>query len=159
MSLQTSASKGTFQGIIDVLGVFAKTGAYGVIDRIAGALTPEAVEHALYDAMRSLNAMMRQAVIVKINVDNEENIVKLVDWTEDLNDPKYQLADKGRISEVITGPNELRGRIVRFVRLPEKLPSQEEIDTFLKEVKEKGFEGLSIARRVALLSLMPYRRR
>jgi len=147
--------KETFQGIIDVLSVFAKTGAYGVIDRIAGALTPKAVEHALYDAIRSLNAMIRQAVIVKIKVDDEEKELKIIDWTTNLDDPRYQLADKGK---VIEGPAEIKGRTIRYVSVPEP-PSQEEIDDFLREVKERGFEGLSIARRVALLSLTPYRRR
>ena len=155
MTSQTYMRKETFQGIIDVLSVFAKTGAYGVIDRIAGALTPKAVEHALYDAIRSLNAMIRQAVIVKIKVDDEEKELKIIDWTTNLDDPRYQLADKGK---VIEGPAEIKGRTIRYVSVPEP-PSQEEIDDFLREVKERGFEGLSIARRVALLSLTPYRRR
>mgnify|MGYP000123672436 CR=1 FL=1 len=154
-SSQTYVEKKTFQGIIDVLSVFAKTGAYGVIDRIAGALTHKAVEHALYDAIRSLNAMIRQAITVKIKVDDEEKELKIIDWTTNLDDPRYQLADKGK---VIEGPAEIKGRTIRYVSVPEP-PSQEEIDDFLREVKERGFEGLSIARRVALLSLTPYRRR
>ena len=96
--------------------------------------------------------MMRQAITVKI--EGKEGDVKIVDWTDRIDDPRYQLADVGK---VVTGPAELRGRTIRYVGIPDKLPSQEEIDRFLREVKEKGFEGLRIARKVALLSLTPYK--
>jgi len=155
MTSQVYLRKEAFQGIINVLSVFAKTGAYGVIDRIAGALTHEAVEHALYDAVRSLNAMMRQAITVKIKTNDKTEKVKIVEWTTNLDDPRYQLADKG---EVIEGPTDIKGKTIRYVSVPD-LPNQEEIDNFLKEVKERGFEGLSIARRIALLSLTPYKKK
>ncbi|WP_309493146.1 hypothetical protein [Candidatus Hecatella orcuttiae] len=155
MSLKESFRE-EFQEVVDVLGVFARMGAYGLIDRIAGALTPEAVEHALYDAMRSLNALIRQASIVKI--ENKDEPMKIVDWTEKLDDPRYQLAEEGKVVEVISGSTELRGKRVRYVKVPDYLPSQEKLDSFVSQVKEKGFEGLSLARRVALLSLTPYRR-
>jgi len=148
--------KEEFQEIIDVLSVFAKMGAYGLVDRIAGALTPEAVEHALYDAMRSLNALLRQASTIKLK--NVDKPVRIVDWTEDLNDPKYQLAEEGEVDEVISGSSELRGKRIRYVRVPDYLPSQEKLDNFVNQVREKGFEGLSLARRIALLALTPYRR-
>lgn len=144
-----------FQGIIDVLSVFAKMGAYGVIDRIAGALTPEAVEHALYDAMRSLSALTRQVVIVKIENKGE---VKLIDWTEELDNPKYQLAEIGKVIDVIMGSKELRGKEIRYIRLP-PLPGQDELNEFFKCVREGGFEGLSLARKVALLALTPFKGR
>jgi CRISPR type I-A-associated protein Csa5 len=142
--------------IVDVLGVFARMGAYGLVDRIAGALTPEAVEHALYDAMRSLNALMRQAAVIKI--EDRDRPVKIVDWTEKLDDPKYQLAEEGKVVEVIEGPFELRGKRIRYIRVPDYLPSQEKLNNFVSQVREKGFEGLSLARRIALLALTPYRR-
>jgi len=142
--------------IVDVLGVFARMGAYGLVDRIAGALTPEAVEHALYDAMRSLNALMRQAAVVKI--EDRDRPARIVDWTEKLDDPKYQLAEEGKVVEVIEGPFELRGKRIRYIRVPEYLPSQEKLNNFVSQVREKGFEGLSLARRIALLALTPYRR-
>lgn len=142
-----------YSELIEALSVFAKMGAYGVIDRIAGALTPEAVEHALYDALRGLNAMVRQAAQLKIRVDGKEEVINVVDWSERLDDPRFQLAEEGEVVEVLKGPSELKGRRIRFVRAPSTLPSSNEVDDFITKVREQGFEGLSLARRIALMAL------
>lgn len=142
-----------YSRLIEALSVFAKMGAYGVIDRIAGALTPEAVEHALYDALRGLNAMMRQAAQVRVKVGDREEVINIVDWSERLDDPRFQLAEEGEVVEVLRGPKELEGKRVKFVRAPSTFPSSDEVDDFIAKVRERGFEGLSLARRVALMAI------
>lgn len=142
-----------YSEIVGVLRVYARLGAFGVIDRIAGALTPEAVEQALYDALRGMNAMIRQATRVKVKINEREEVLDIIDWSEKLDDPRLQLAEEGSVIDVIKGPAELKGKRVKFVRAPTMLPSEDSVSSFLRAVKERGFEGLSLAREVALKAL------
>ena len=139
-----------YEGVVSLLRAFAQMGVYGPLDRMAGALTADAVENALYDALRSMNAYMRQAVRVKFK--GKEKPILIIDWTPELGDVRYALAEEGEVEE---GPEELKGKKLRFVRAP-YLPSEEELRSFIDKVRE-GIEGLRLARELALKALSPYR--
>ena len=151
---------GKYRGIASVLGVLVATGNYSIVDRIANALNPNSVEQALYDALRTVDAMRRRAVKVKVKVDGTTEEVEIVDWTTDLEDPRYRKAEVGELVEVPPdAPAELaevarreESRKIRFVRSPE-MPSQEEIRRFLSEVR-RGMEGLRTSREVAMMAIV-----
>jgi CRISPR type I-A-associated protein Csa5 len=149
-------SETEFKGIENVLRAFAQMGVYGPLDRMAGALTPEAVENALYDALRTINAYARQAEILKIKKDEKELEVEVIDVGKP-DDPRYRLAEEGEIVEVIRGSRGLeKGERIRFIRTP-YMPADEELKAFISRVRQ-GFEGLRLARELALRALTPFRR-
>ena len=145
-----------YEGIISVLRALVSGGNYSLVDRIANALNRNAIEQALYDALRTVDALSRRAIRVKVKVDDKEEVLEIIDWSDDLEDPRYFKAEKGQLIEVISpGISELknlRGRKIKFIRKP-KMPSEEEVQRFLRAL-DLGILGLREARRVATKALL-----
>lgn len=135
-----------YDSIVNVLRVFAKTGNYALIDRIANALTSRAVENALYDSLRIINTLIRQAE--EITIDNKK--VKVIDYAsvEERKARGFTLAKEG---EMNTAGRKIK---IKYVEVPDPLPNENEVKSFLNEVK-KGFVGLSVAREIAMRALTP----
>jgi CRISPR type I-A-associated protein Csa5 len=135
-----------YDSIVNVLRVFAKTGNYAPIDRIANALTPRAVENALYDGLRLINTLIRQAEEITVNGRK----IRVIDYAkvEERKARGFTLAKKGKVK---TEEGEIS---IKYVEVPESLPREDEIRWFLNDVR-KGFAGLSVAREVAMRALTP----
>lgn len=130
------------KNIVKLLKFFIDTNRYGLVDRMALALSPESVETALYDMIRLVDSLKQRRIIVKIATDNKEYTTSCCEYGEDLG---YGI--KGIIREVIQGPEDLRNKSIYCVPCPPK-PTRSELTDFLKKVHE----DLTIARKATILA-------
>jgi len=128
---------GRYDAIVGVLRVFAQMGNYALIDRMANALTYRAVESALYDGLRLINTLIRQAEEITVG----GKTVKAIDYAKREDERKFRRLVLAKEEEGI-----------RYVEVPSKLPDEREIQMFLNEVR-KGIKGLRAAREIAMRAL------
>lgn len=130
------------KSIVKLLKFFIDTNRYGLVDRMALALSPESVETALYDMLRLVDSLEQHRIIVKIATGNKEYTTSCCEYGEDLG---YGM--KGVVKEVIQGPGNLENKSIYCVPCPPK-PTRNELAEFLEKVRE----DLTIARKASILA-------
>ena len=132
-----------YSGIISLIQFFAETNRWGMIDRMALAMSPDSVETALYDMKRLARSLDARKIRVKIVVREKTYELYCCEYGEDLGYGMY-----GHVETVLEGPKTYEGKKIYCVPCP-RIPSSEETENFLNEVRK----DLSLARRVALIGL------
>jgi len=161
-----------YAGIIDMLRFFVVTYRYGIVDRIANALSPDAVEVALYDCVRIVKSAYQNRVSAVIKVVEKKRVKKEKkeekkeekkregqaeqEYEEQTIEKTYSVVcceydereGPGIVGEFIDCDKpDLKGKRGYCVPCPQR-PSEEELQSFINEVKS----DLSIAREVAILA-------
>lgn len=140
MVIRTSSEYEKYRGVISLLRFFIEDRKYSVVDRIANALTPEAVIQALYDAERIVESLREKALEAEISVGEKTYSVICCDYGE---------GKKAGISGVAVKASDPRyvNKEIWCVRCP-LTPSQKEIEDLIDKVKN----NIGLAKELALLA-------
>lgn len=148
-----------FEGIVGLLGFFARRGKYGVLDRIGHAQSPEPVITAIYEAMRTVNALAARPTRVRGRHARKGEEVGLTCIDYDTFNTKEDLLDYCQSWPVIVDPEQakrLGGEFVCCYTKP-RMPTDEELREFFRCLKTP--EGVSLAKQLATLAFAPPERR
>jgi len=132
-----------YPGIISLIQFFAETNRWGVVDRLATSMSPEGVETALYDMERLVRSLLPRRIKIRIKSREKTYELYCCEYGDKLGYGIY-----GEVSEVLEGPSSIKNEKIFCVPCP-LIPSEEEVDDFLKEVRSNP----SLARRLALIGL------
>ncbi len=131
------------KNIVKLLKFFIDTKRYGLVDRMALALSPESVETALYDMLRLVDSLEQRRIVVRIVADKDkEYTISCCEYSEELG---YGI--RGVVKEVIQGPGELVDKSIYCAPCPPK-PTRTELIDFLRKVHE----DITIARKASILA-------
>lgn len=137
-----------FKCLIELLKYFVRSRRYGIVDRIATALSAESILQALYEAVRSIESARDRAIKATIKVETREGIKRYTVTCCD-----YGEGEGPGITGTFEESSE-KGLIKKkgyCVPCPICIPEEVEINKFI-EIVRSGVEGLSIAKKVAILA-------
>ncbi len=133
-----------FDNIIKTIKYFIDTKRYGVVDRMALAMSPESVETALYDMLRLIDSLEARSIRVKIKVKDKDYEVKCCEYGDKLGYGIHGLVlDAER--------EDLNGKNIYCMPCPPR-PSVSEITSFLETVNKDP----SIARKLVIKAFGHY---
>lgn len=145
-----------FSDLIDLLGFFAVRGKYGVLDRIGYAQSPEPIVTAVYEALRTVNAMAAKPRRVRGRVakrEGEGEAVELACIDYDVFDSKEDLLDSCNGRPLVVGQEEARkfdGKNFVCCYTKPRIPDSKNLEEFFRCLKRP--EGVSLAKQVAALA-------
>ncbi len=130
-----------YRCIIEVLRFFVNSQRYGIIDRLAFALSPESVDQSIYEALRILKSLEARSIHARIKTQKNEYTLRCCDYGE------------GRgpgINGVFIEADEasLKGKQGYCVPCPSCYPDEDELRGFLEDVRR----DIGLARIVAALA-------
>jgi len=121
--------------IVSLLRFFVESERYSIVDKLANALSTEAVRQAFYEALRIANTMEKQAVKIKIK-SKEGKEYSLTCWEYGrASENKSYPGIIGELIEIERGPDklrELKGTLIYCIPAGH-LPNEEDINNFLNE--------------------------
>ena len=144
-----------FRGLISLLGFFAASGRFSVVDRIGFAQSPESVRESIYEALRVVRALEQRPAVLRLRVKGREGgeaVVECecIDYERGVPENACR-GVYGRVVEARGAALEAGEEVCCYTR--PLIPSEEELSKLFKALDEDPTRGLSLARQIASLAM------
>ncbi|MCS7109120.1 MAG: hypothetical protein RMH77_07160 [Sulfolobales archaeon] len=131
-----------YEGIISLLRFYVDDYKYSIVDRISFALSPESAETAVLEALRIMRSLLERSIRVSIKT-GEGKVYNLTccDYGEG-SGPGIE----GQFLE--SSKSDLKGKEGYCVPCPSKMPSTQELEDAINELRK----DLTLGRKLAILA-------